>query len=71
MWLPHASTLRSSFTVCFHDRELQKGHGISARSNYFTFALSLYCTDQNFEYKLNQDLVISVIFLTYSAYILL
>jgi hypothetical protein len=40
-----------------------------ARSNYSTFTLSLYCTDQNFENKLNQDLFISVIFLKYSAYI--
>jgi hypothetical protein len=62
MRLPH---------VCLHDSELQKRYGMSARSNYSAFTLSLYCTDQNFENKLNQDSVIFVIFLIYSAYILL
>ena len=39
--------------------------------NYSTFTLFLYCTDQNFENEFNQDSVILVVFLIYSAYILL
>jgi hypothetical protein len=62
MRLPH---------VCLHDSELQKRYGMSARSNYSAFTLSLYCTDQNFENKLNQDSVNFVKLLIYSAYILL
>jgi hypothetical protein len=39
--------------------------------NYSAFTLSLYCPDQKFENELNQDSVIFVAFLIYSAYILL
>ncbi len=35
------------------------------------FCLSLYCHDQNFENKSNQDSVVFLVFLIYSAYILL
>src|SRR5918995_5335283 len=58
-------------TFCVLDCSSNYHYIYSQDTNYSTFTLSSYCPDQNFENKSIQDSVIFVVFLIYSAYILL